>query len=165
MKEPPFNLFCFQFAPHLWHCCLLILTPPSSPLLFISTSPLKFAMFTPSVTCLSKLSLCTPVTFIVNLVSAPPWYWGFMTFYTYNAPLRNSNCDTHLLKCSMLNTTYKINQSDISNQITESLSPKMIFLGGVIDNKIYWFVVESNIWRHTSCLVTFEGLLFWKLCH
>ena len=65
-----------------------------------------------------------------------------MTVYTYNL-MNQLLCVTltviliYFQKCSMLNTTYKIDQSDISNTITESLSPKMIFLGGVVDNEIY----------------------------
>ena len=65
----------YWFAPHLLYCCLSILTPPNSPLLFIKNSPPKLAMLTPSVTCLSRLSLWTPVTLIENLTSAPLWWW------------------------------------------------------------------------------------------
>ena len=37
--------------PHLLYCILSILTPPSSVRLFIKIGPLKFSMFTLSVTC------------------------------------------------------------------------------------------------------------------
>ena len=94
-----------------------------------------------------------------------------MTVYTYNL-MNQLLCVTltviliYFQKCSMLNTTYKIDQSDISKKITESLSPKMLFRRNVIDNKIYWFV-QNQFWiKHMKThflLGYFRSVAFLKI--
>ena len=84
-SPPPHHLFhchnCLSVVSAVLNVCppppilLAILTPPNSPRRFIKAGPLKLAMLTASVICLSKLSLWTPVTLIVYLTSRPSWQW------------------------------------------------------------------------------------------
>ena len=63
---------------HLLYCILSSRTPPISFLLFIRIPSLKFSILTRSVTCLSRLFVCKPVTFIgkFTIKKLQGWYLG-----------------------------------------------------------------------------------------